>query len=166
MTVQAKPVRYVPEGYGTVDPFVIVKGAVQFIDFMKRAFDAYEPFPPVTGADGLVGHAEVRIGESVVMLFDSKPGWRETPAFLRLYAQDCRATFQQALNAGASAVTEPTLVPWGDVVARVRDPFGNLWWIMTHVEDVAEDEIARRYGEQQYIDAMRYIESAEFFPSA
>jgi uncharacterized glyoxalase superfamily protein PhnB len=166
MTVQSNSVHPVPAGYGTVDPFVIVKGAAQFIDFMKRAFDAQEPFPPIKGADGLIGHAEVRIGNSVVMLFDSIPHWQPTPAFLRLYVEDCHAAYQRALNAGGDSVTEPTLVPWGDWVARVRDPFGNLWWIMTHIEDVDEEEIGRRYTEPRYIEAMQHVESAQFFPES
>jgi PhnB protein len=157
-------VQPVPKGYHTVTPFVIVKGAAQFIDFMKEAFDAVE-LGRVTGEDGAIGHAEVRIGDSVVMTFDSREEWPETPAFLRLYVEDCDAVYQQALNAGATSVTKPTSVPWGDRVARVGDPLGNLWWIMTRIEDVDEEEMARRAGEKEYIEAMQYVQSAEFFPS-
>jgi PhnB protein len=60
-------------------------------------------------------------------------------------------------------VTEMTNMPWGDRVGRVRDPFGNLWWIMTRIEDVDEEEIGRRYGQQEYVDAMEYVQGAEFF---
>lgn len=151
----------VPEGYHSVTPFVIVRGAVQFIDFMKAAFDAVELGR--VGEDGAIGHAEVRIGDSVVMLFDSKPEWPETPAFLRLYVEDCDATYQQALNAGGTSVTIPTNMPWGDRVARIRDPFSNLWWIMTRIEDLTEEEIGQRYGVKEYIDAMEYVQGADFF---
>jgi uncharacterized glyoxalase superfamily protein PhnB len=98
------------------------------------------------------------------MMFDGKKDWPDTPSFLRLYVEDCRAVYQQALKAGATSVTEPTDMPWGDRVSRVKDPLGNLWWIMTRLEDVDEAEMAKRYGEQKYIDAMQYVQGAEFFP--
>lgn len=151
----------VPDGYHTVTPFVIVKGAAQFIDFMKEAFGALEIAR--VGKDGAIGHAEVRIGDSVVMLFDSKKEWPETPAFLRLYVHDCDATCQQAQNAGAISVTKPTDMPWGDRVARVKDPLGNLWWIMTRMEEVSEEEMGKRYGEKKYMEAMQYVQSTDFF---
>lgn len=152
----------IPEGYTTVTPFVIVKGAAEFIEFTKKAFDAEE----ITrvGEDGAIGHAEVRIGNAIVMLFDSKKDWPPTPAFLRLYVDDCDAVYGQALQAGGVSVTKPTDVPWGDRVARVRDPFGNLWWIMTRMENLTEEELGQRYSEQKYIDAMEYVQGAKFFP--
>ena len=151
-----------PEGYHSVTPFVIVKGAARFMDFMANAFDAQEIARVMTD-DGRIGHAETRIGDSVVMAFDSKEGWPETPAFLRLYVEDCDASFRQALEAGGTSVTRPTDMPWGDRVARIRDPHGNLWWLMTRFEDVSLEEMERRYGEQQYIEAMTYVQNAEFF---
>jgi uncharacterized glyoxalase superfamily protein PhnB len=154
----------VPEGYTTVTPFVIVKGAAQLLDFIRDAFDGAE-LARVPNADGTLGHAETRIGNAVVMMFDAKPDWPATPAFLRLYIEDCDATVQQALRAGATLVTEPTNMPWGDRVARVKDPFGNLWWIMTRVEDVSLEEMERRYEQQEYIEAMEYVQGAEFFPA-
>jgi PhnB protein len=153
----------VPEGYHSVTPFVIVKGAARFLDFMADAFDAHE-IARVLVEDGSIGHAESRIGDSVVMAFDAKDDWPETPAFLRLYVDDCEASYEQALEAGATSVTRPTDMPWGDRVARVRDPLGNLWWLMTRFEDVSIEEMERRYGEQKYIDAMAYVQNAEFFP--
>ncbi len=160
--MDAHQVRAVPEGYHTVTPFVIVKGAARFLDFMTEAFDAKELARVMV--DGAIGHAESRIGDSVVMAFDAKAGWPDTPAFLRLYVDDCEATYEQALAAGATSVTKPTAMPWGDRVARVRDPLGNLWWLMTRLEDVSPEEMERRMGEQQYIDAMEYVQNAEFFP--
>lgn len=154
----------VPAGYHTVTPFVIVKGAAQFIDYMKEAFGAVE-MTRVADESGAIGHAEVQIGDSVVMLFDSKEEWPQTPAFLRLYIEDVDAMYQRALNAGGISVTKPTNMPWGDRSCRVRDPFGNLWWIMSHVEDVSPEEEERRWGQKEYVDAMQYVESAQFFPS-
>lgn len=155
--------RTVPEGYHTVTPFVIVKGAAQLISFMQEAFDATE-ITRVTGDDGAIGHAEVRIGDSVVMLFDSREDWPQTPAFLRLYVTDCDAAHDKAVKAGATSVTKPTSVPWGDRMARVGDPLGNLWWIMARMEDVSEEEIMNRYEDKEYIEAMEYVQSSEFFP--
>jgi len=165
MTAKPNAVKAIPEGYGTVTPFVIVPGAAQFIEFLKAAFDAVELFPPVKSDDGTIGHAEVRIGDSVVMMFDAKDGWAETPSYLRLYVENCRAVYEQALKAGATSLTKPTHVPWGDLVARVRDPFGNIWGIQTRIEDVDENEMAKRAGEKKYIDAMQYVENAEAFPA-
>jgi uncharacterized glyoxalase superfamily protein PhnB len=156
-------VRPIPEGYHTVTPFVIVKGAARLIDFMREAFGAQET-GRVVGEDGAIGHAEVRVGDSVVMMFDSKQGWPVTPAFLRLYVEDCDATYRQAQQAGATSVTTPTNMPWGDRVCRVRDPLGNLWWIMTHIEDVSPEEEAKRWGQKEYLDAMQYVQGAQFFP--
>ena len=159
MTKQVK--HPIPEGYTSITPFVIVKGAAGFIEFTKKAFNAEE----ITrvGEDGAIGHAEVRIGNAVVMLFDSKKHWPVTPAFLRLYVDDCDATYRQALKAGGVSITKPTDTPWGDRLARVADPFGNLFWIMTRMEILTEEEIGMRYGEQKYLDAMAYIEGAKFF---
>jgi hypothetical protein len=99
------------------------------------------------------------------MMFDANQDWPDTPAFLRLYVADGDATFQQALRAGAAAVTEMTHLFWGDRVGRVRDPFGNLWWIQERVEEVSPEEMARRAGEKQWVEAMAYVQSSEFFPS-
>ena len=152
----------VPEGYHAVTPFVIAKGAARFIDFMKEAFDGTD-LGRVVDEHGAIGHAEVRIGDLVVMTFDAKDGWPETPAFLRLYVADVDSTYQRALKAGATSVTDLTNMPWGDRICRVRDPLGNLWWLMTRIEEVSPEELERRYGEQQYIDAMSYVQSTDFF---
>jgi PhnB protein len=161
--LSAHKITSIPEGYYSVTPFVIAKGSARFMDFMADAFDAKE-IARVTGEDGAIGHAETRIGDSVVMTFDAKDGWPDTPAFLRLYVDDCQATYEQALAAGAVSVTKPTDMPWGDRVARVRDPLGNLWWLMTRLEELSPEEMERRYGEKEYIDAMEYVQNAEFFP--
>lgn len=153
----------IPEGYHAVTPFVIAKDAARFLDFMADAFDAKE-LARVVGDNGKIGHAETRIGDSVVMTFDAKDGWPDTPAFLRLYVEDCAAAYERALAAGAESVTRPTDMPWGDRVARVRDPLGNLWWLMTRLEDLSPEEMERRYTQKDYIDAMEYVQNAEFFP--
>jgi PhnB protein len=97
--VPAQRVPSTPEGYHSVTPFVIVRGAAAFLDFMANAFDAKE-IARVIVEDGSIGHAETRIGDSVVMAFDAKAGWPETPAFLRLYVEACESTYAQAQAAG------------------------------------------------------------------
>jgi PhnB protein len=159
----ARKVRVVPEGYHTVTPFVIARDSAKLLDFVKEAFGGNE-IARVLNPDGSIGHAETRIGDSVVMMFDAKKGWPDTPAFLRLYVEDCEATYQQALDAGATSVTRPTNMPWGDRVCRVRDPLGNLWWIMTRLEDVSPEEQEKRWGQKEYVEAMQYVQSAQFFP--
>ena len=150
-----------PAGYHTVTPFVIVKGAAELLDYTREAFGAEEIGR--VGEEGAIGHAETRIGDSVVMMFDAKPGWPSTPAFLRLYVDDCDATYRRALDAGGTSVTTPTDMPWGDRICRVKDPLGNLWWIMERTEEVSSEEEERRYGEEKYAKAMEYVQSAEFF---
>lgn len=152
-----------PEGRHTVTPFVIVRDSAKFLEFLAEAFGA-EEIARVVGEDGRIGHAETQIGDSVVMMFDARPEWPDTPAFLRIYVDDCDATTQRAIGAGATMVTEPGTMPWGDRVSRVRDPMGNLWWVMTRVEELTEDEIAQRWGQPEYAEALARAESSEFFP--
>jgi PhnB protein len=149
-----------PPGYGTVTPWVISADTARLIEFTKAAFGAQE-LGRVPGPDGhSIGHAEVRIGDSVVMMFDAQDGWPNTPAFLRLYVPDAAAAFQSALAAGATAVTEVTMLFFGDQVGRIRDPLGNLWWIQAHVEDVDPAELARRPQDPAAAEALRYVEES------
>jgi uncharacterized glyoxalase superfamily protein PhnB len=139
-------VKPVPEGYRTVTPYLVVDGASAVLDFVKKAFDAREKFR-MDMADGKIGHAEVEIGDSVVMMGDAGGETRAMPAMIHLYVEDCDATYEQALAAGGTSEREPTNQFYGDRSAGVRDPGGNVWWIATHVEDVAEDEMERRLAE-------------------
>jgi PhnB protein len=157
-------VRPVPEGYHVVTPWIISRDTARLIEFMKEAFGA-EEIARVYGEDGSIGHAEVRIGDSVVMAFDARKEWPDTPGFLRLYVEDGDAVHAQALRAGATSVTEMTNLFFGDRVGRVADPLGNLWWIHTRIEDVDPEEMERRLQDPVYIEAMRYVQSAQFFPS-
>jgi PhnB protein len=158
-------VRAVPEGYATVTPWVISRDTGRLIAFMTRAFDAKE-IARVVDEHGVIGHAEVRIGDSVVMGFDARPDWPDTPAFLRLYAADCDVVYQRALSSGAASVTRPTTLFFGDRVARVRDPLGNLWWIQTRLENLTMEEMERRAALPEYLAAMEYVTGAQFFPPA
>jgi PhnB protein len=153
-------VRPIPEGYGAVTPWVISRDTGRLIDFMTAAFDAVET-ARVLHDDGTIGHAEVRIGDSVVMAFDARPEWPDTPAFLRLYVADSDAVYRRAIGAGASSVTEVTELFFGDRVGRVRDPLGNVWWIQTHVVDLEPEEMWRRAAQPDFVESMRYVENAE-----
>jgi len=150
----------VPDGYTTVTPWIIGRDTAGLIDFLKRAFDA-EELGRVVGDDGTIGHAEVRIGDAVVMAFDSLDDWVETPAYLRLYVPDSEETQRRAIEAGATEVTRQTVLFFGDRVGRVRDPFGNLWWIQTRLENLDEAEMARRAQLPEYIEAMNYVQGAK-----
>ena len=155
----------VPEGYTTVTPWIIGRDCAGLIDYLTAAFGATE-IARVVDARGVIGHAEVRIGDAVVMMFDAAPDWPETPAFLRLYVDDAVAVHRRAVEAGGTSVTEVTHLFFGDLVGRVRDPFGNLWWIQTHIEDVSEEEMARRMDDPVFTEAMEYVQGADFFPRA
>jgi PhnB protein len=155
--------RPIPGGYHTVTPWIISRDIAGVIEFAKRAFGA-EELARVVDENGVIGHAEFRIGDSIVMGFDARPEWPDTPAFLRLYVEDADAVHRQALEAGATSVTEVTHLFWGDRVGRVRDPFGNLWWIQSRVEEVAPEEMQRRAGEQEWIERMAYVQGSLVFP--
>ncbi len=156
-----KSVRPVPQGYGTVTPWIISKDSAKLIEFLDKAFGAKEqPESRTLNADGSIGHVEVKLGDSILMLFDSHKSWKATPAFLRLYIEDVERTFQQALNTGATAVTKPTELFWGDRVGRVRDPFGNIWWLQTHVTDVSAEAMESRMLEPAMIEAMQYVQQS------
>lgn len=156
-------VQPVPQGYTTVTPWIISRDTVRLIAFLKSAFDA-EELACLTGADGTVEHAEVRIGDSVVMMFDARPEWPPTPGFLRLYVEDADAAHRRAVAAGGTSVTEVTHLFFGDRIGRVRDPLGNLYWIQTRVEDVSPREMERRLGDPEFVRAMEYVQGADFFP--
>jgi len=148
-----------PPGYGTVTPWIISRDTARLIDFTKDAFGARE-LGRVLGPDGNIGHAEVRIGDSVVMMFDARDGWPDTPAFLRLYVTDADTACQRALAAGATPVTTVTGLFFGDRVGRIRDPLGNIWWIQAHVEDVDPADMAQRPHDPAAGEALRYVETS------
>jgi PhnB protein len=139
-------VKPIPEGYRTVTPYLVVDGATNVLDFVKQAFGAEEKLR-MDGPDGKIGHAEVQIGDSIVMMGDAGAENPAMPAMIHLYVDDCDATYQRALAAGAKSEREPTDQFYGDRSAGVRDSAGNLWWIATHVEDVPEEEMAKRIEE-------------------
>jgi PhnB protein len=144
MANQVKPV---PEGYHTVTPYLVVDGAEKVIRFMKDAFGAQPVFEPMMRPDGKVMHAEYKIGDSVVMIADSSERAQATTAMLYLYVPNVDAVYQKALKAGASSMTEPADMFYGDRSGGVTDSAGNRWHIGTHVEDVSPAELKKRATE-------------------
>jgi PhnB protein len=139
-TVAVKPI---PEGYHTVTPYLVVPRVAELIDFLKQAFGAEEMFR-MPRPDGAIAHAEVRIGDSMVMMGEPMGEFQPMPAMIHLYVDDADAMYRRAVDAGATSVREPTDQFYGDRSAGVKDQAGNQWFIATHKEDVAPDELARR----------------------
>ncbi len=136
-------VKAIPDEYHSVQPYLIVKGAAGLIDFMKQAFGAQERMR-MPGANGTIGHAELQLGDSVVMLSDASDMAPPSPATMVVYVEDCDATYRKALAAGGTSEREPEDMFYGDRSAGVLDPFGNRWWIHTHIEDVPPEEMGKR----------------------
>jgi PhnB protein len=141
----------IPDGYRTATPYLIVKGAAEAIEFYKRAFGATELLR-MADPKGRVGHAEIRIGDSVIMLADEYPemGHRGPRSLggssvsILLYLEDVDTVFERALKAGARAQRPVQNQFYGDRSGTLEDPFGHVWTIATHVEDVPEEELKRR----------------------
>jgi len=137
-----KKVRPIPKGYHSVTPALNLADAVQTIDFCKKAFGAKERMR-MPGPDGKIMHAELEIGDSVIMLNDAMQEPAQ-PAGLFLYVPDVDKTFAKAVKAGATVLMAPQDMFWGDRFGRVSDPSGNKWGIATHREDVTPREMKKR----------------------
>jgi len=136
-------VKPIPEGYRSVTPYLTIEGVARLLEFVKAAFDGQER-ERITGPDGRVAHAEVRIGDSVVMMGEARGDWKPMPGTIYLYTTDADATYKRALTAGATSLAEPANQFYGDRHGAVRDPVGNVWWIATHIEDVSPEELQKR----------------------
>ena len=137
----AKPV---PDGYHTVTPYLTVRGAAKVIEFLKQAFGAELSLEPVKRPDGAIMHAEVKIGDSRVMLGEENEMAKATTTSLYVYVPNVDSVYQRAVKAGGNSVMEPTDMFYGDRTGSVKDPSGNTWSIATHKEDVAPQELAKR----------------------
>jgi len=145
------PVQAIPDGYHVVTPYLCVRGAAKALAFYATAFGAEERFR-MPGPGDKVMHAEMQIGDSTIMLGDEAPEMGATSpqtlggtaVSLMLYVADVDASFARATRAGCTAQMPPTDMFWGDRYCKVQDPFGHLWGIATHKEDVSPDELARR----------------------
>jgi PhnB protein len=144
-------VKPIPEGYHTATPYLAVDDAAEALEYYKKAFGAKER-GRMEAPDGKIGHAEIQIGDSLVMLSDPFPqASTRTPkelggttASVFLYVEDVDAVVKRAVDAGAIVKTEVEDQFWGDRFGTIEDPFGHIWSVATHVEDVPPEEIAER----------------------
>src|SRR5581483_8020018 len=149
MSTKVKPI---PDEFHSLTPYLTVKGGAQAIDFYKRAFGAVERFR-FPGPDGkTIGHAEIKIGDSILMLADESPmmgnrspqSFGGTPVSLLLYVTDVDAAFKRAVDAGAKVKMPLENKFYGERAGSLEDPFGHLWTLMMHIEDVSPQEMQKR----------------------
>jgi PhnB protein len=141
----------IPKGYHSVTPYLVVNDGNRAIEFYKKAFGATE-INRMAGPDGKIGHAELKIGDSMIMLSDEMPGATgRSPQSLGgsavsifLYIENVDSVFNQAIKGGAKADMPPQDMFWGDRFGKLTDPFGHLWGLATHIEDVAPQEMEKR----------------------
>jgi PhnB protein len=154
MNMNAK-VKPIPDGFHSITPYLTVKGAAEAIDFYKRAFGAKERFRMRGPEDSTVGHAELTIGDSILMLSDEFPHCNNSspetlggsPVLMLLYVEDVDRAFKRAVEAGAT-VAEPVEDKfYGERAGTLTDPYGHRWTLMTHIEDVPKAELERRMAE-------------------
>jgi PhnB protein len=134
---------FIPDGFHTVTPYLIVQGANQLLEFVKTAFDAEEVLC-IKQSDGTVRNAAVRIGGSMVELAEARREWTPMPGAIHLYVSDTDAVYERSLQAGATSLQEPTDMDYGERGAAVKDPVGNHWYIATHTEDLSSEELVKR----------------------
>ncbi|HST19994.1 MAG TPA: VOC family protein [Blastocatellia bacterium] len=145
-------VNHIPEGYHTATPYLIVNGAAKAIDFYKQAFGATEILRMEDPKSGKIGHAEIKIGNSHIMLGDEMPemGYSSpqtlggTPVSIMLYVEDVDTVAAQAVAAGAQVLKPVADQFYGDRSGSFADPFGHQWHIATHIEDVTPEEVGKR----------------------
>ncbi len=148
-------VKPVPDGYHTLTPFLTVRDAARAIEFYKKAFGAEVRGGVAKGPDGKVMHAELQIGDSVIMLSDEFPEFGSlspqstggSPMGLHIYVDGVDAAFDRAVKAGAQVEMPVMDQFWGDRYGKLKDPFGHKWSIATHVKDMSEDEMKRSMDE-------------------
>jgi PhnB protein len=141
----------IPDGYHTLIPYLAVDNATEAIEFYKKAFGAKERVR-MPGPDGMIGHAELEVGDSVLMLADPFPQFSARPpkelggttTSIFMYSEDVDAAVKKAVDAGATVLMEPDDMFWGDRFGSVSDPFGHVWAIATHKEDLTPEEMAER----------------------
>ncbi|HZF91542.1 VOC family protein [Streptomyces sp.] len=143
-----------PQGYTTVAPWVVTDDTGAFLDFVTQVFGGTE-LARVPTEDGSIGHGEIRVGDTVVLAFDRRADWPALPSLLRVFVADADETFSRALSAGSQVVTSLSDNAFGQRGGRIRDPFGNIWWVLSHLEDVSEEEMWKRLQDPVYAEGMR-----------
>jgi len=150
-----------PERTDAVASWVISMDTAAEIAFLAAVFDVHEqPGSRVTTDDGAIAHVEVELQGFSLLMFDAAPQWPRTPSHLRVYVDDVRKVVAAAEELGAVVVTVPTTSPFGDVVARFRDPQGHRWWVHQHVEDIDADTIQQRLADPEHHRTLDYIEQS------
>ena len=137
------PVEPIPDRYQTVTPYLIIKGIEEFIEFLIKVFSA-KLTERLTGPDGSTIHAEVRIGDSLIMIGEQPDGSESRPGVLYVYTEDVDVLYQKSLDHGCKSISAPQDQFYGDRSAGFEDPFGVQWWVATHIEDVSPEEMAKR----------------------
>ena|SRR5438093_588012 len=133
----------VPQGYHSVTPYLIVEGVPRLIQFLKDTFDA-DVGESVKGPEGRIAHAELTIGDSLIMMADATPKYAPIASQLYVHVENVDMTFKRGLDTGASSVQEPADQFYGDRTAGFKDPTGNYWWIAQRMEEVSAEELERR----------------------
>ena len=144
----------IPDGYEAAIPYLSVLNAAGAIEFYKRAFGA-AGLSRMTGPDGRIGHAEIKIGKALIMLADEHPeldfrspkslGVARSPVGIHLYVDDVDAVYKRAIEAGATPLREPADQFYGDRNAQLQDPSGHVWYLSTHKEDISAEELRKRF---------------------
>jgi PhnB protein len=138
------PVQPIPDGYHTITPYLVVRGADKTVEFLKKAFGAELSFEPMRRPDGKIMHADLKIGDSHVMISEASEQHPPMPCLVHVYVPNVDAVYARAIAAGGTAETQPTDQFYGDRGGSVKDPSGNHWSIATHKEDVAPQELRKR----------------------
>jgi PhnB protein len=142
-TKSKKAVNAIPEGYHSVTPYLIADNSIKLIDFLKNAFGGEVTYL-LQDEKKMVVHAAVKIGNSLIMISDTMEGMEAQTSMLFIYVEDVDAVYKKAVQAKAKPVREPKDEFYGDRAGCVKDDWGNTWWVATHIEDVDEEELARR----------------------
>lgn len=146
-----------PPGVAPVTSWIISRDTEAELAFLAQVFAAIErPGTRIMNGE-MINHVEVDLSGTAIMMFDAPPEWPVAPAHTRVYVRDLAATLDRARARGARMVTRLTEMPFGDVIARFRDPQGHLWWVHEHVEDVSIDEMTQRFGLPRYVEALAYV---------
>jgi len=145
-------VKPIPDGYHTVTPYLTVDDPGAVIEFLKIAFDAQETYA-MRDSGGKIRHAEVKVGNSMLMLGGAQGEWKARPGNFYLYVEDVDAVYKKAIAAGGKSLSEPANQFYGDRHGGVQDSQGNTWWIASHIEDVSPEELERRAKEAQHTQA-------------
>jgi PhnB protein len=148
-------VKPIPDGYHTVTPYLIIKNAVRALDFYKQAFGATEILRMAEPDSGVIGHAEIKIGDSPIMLADEQPAigfvgpqsLGGSTVNICLYVEDVDSLFGRAIHAGAKELRPVQNQFYGDRSGTLQDPFGHIWILATHIEDLSPEEMQKRFTE-------------------